>query len=145
MPLSPESFALAQDWLIYAKSDLLLAAIEPPEGVLLDALCYHAQQAAEKALKAVLVANNKDFPPTHNLVILRDLAGDICELPAEAEALPELSVYAVSSRYPEDAEPVTDKDEVDRAVSLAKATLSWAQDHIDTVASEDGHADEENE
>jgi HEPN domain-containing protein len=101
----------------------------------------HAQQAAEKALKAVLVAYGVDFPPTHNLVVLRDLAGEVCELPAEAGSLPALSVYAVSSRYPEDAEPVTDKDEVDKAIAVAKATLNWAQEHIESVVSEDGHAD----
>ena len=45
----------AEDWLRYAKSDLELARIEKPEGVLLENLCFHAQQAAEKTLKAVLI------------------------------------------------------------------------------------------
>ena len=52
MPHDLEKCALARGCLIYATSDLLLAGIEAPEGVLLDALCYHAQQAAEKALKS---------------------------------------------------------------------------------------------
>jgi hypothetical protein len=39
MPHDLEKCALARDWLIYATSDLLLAGIEAPEGVLLDALC----------------------------------------------------------------------------------------------------------
>jgi len=43
------------DWLRYAHSDLVLAETPPPTGVLLELLCYHAQQAAEKALKAALL------------------------------------------------------------------------------------------
>ncbi len=41
------------DWLRHAASDLKLARIARPPEVLLEALCFHAQQAAEKALKAV--------------------------------------------------------------------------------------------
>jgi HEPN domain-containing protein len=49
-PGSPE------EWLRYAQSDLKLASITLPSGVLLEALCFHAQQAAEKAIKAVLIS-----------------------------------------------------------------------------------------
>ncbi len=52
----------AEDWLRYAKSDLEPARIEKPEGVLLENLCFHAQQAAEKTLKAVLIFLEIDFP-----------------------------------------------------------------------------------
>ena len=43
------------EWLRYARSEYRLAAIRRPRGVMLDVLCYHAQQAAEKAIKAVLL------------------------------------------------------------------------------------------
>lgn len=54
------------DWLRHARSDLALsrAAVE---GVLYENLCFHAQQAAEKGVKAVLVAGAITFPRTHNL------------------------------------------------------------------------------
>lgn len=126
MPPNAQSINLAHEWLTYAKSDLLLADIKPPEGVMLDALCYHAQQAAEKALKAILVAHEADFPPTHNLTILRDLVEKRYKLPASVQAVAELTVYAVSSRYPEDAEPVTDQAEVDSAVVIARRVLACA-------------------
>lgn len=35
-----------------------------------DATCFHAQQAAEKYLKAFLQEHNKPFPKTHNLIEL---------------------------------------------------------------------------
>ena len=66
-----------QDWMRFAYSDLALARSPLLPGVLLEGLCYHAQQAAEKALKAVLVFLNIDFPRTHNIRTLLDL------LPAE--------------------------------------------------------------
>ncbi|WP_456427531.1 HEPN domain-containing protein [Rhodocaloribacter sp.] len=53
-PDLPEPGAAA-DWLRYARSDLALARVEPPAGVLTEMLCFHAQQAAEKALKALLI------------------------------------------------------------------------------------------
>jgi HEPN domain-containing protein len=43
----------AQDWMARAKSDLALAQVPLPKGAFYEDLCYHAQQAAEKALKAV--------------------------------------------------------------------------------------------
>ena len=38
--------------------------------VALDAACFHAQQAAEKLLKAYLIWREVDFPFTHNLSTL---------------------------------------------------------------------------
>ena len=58
------------DWLRHARSDLAYAmAPLPPEG-LLEGQCFHAQQAAEKAIKAVLVAQGTSVPRTHNLKTL---------------------------------------------------------------------------
>ena len=48
----------ARQWLVRARSDLTLACQDAP-GILLEDLCYHAQQVAEKALKGVLVYAQK--------------------------------------------------------------------------------------
>jgi HEPN domain-containing protein len=64
MPLdagSPEA------WMQYAQSDLQLAHSGNHPGVLFEALCFHAQQAVEKALKAVLIATQVPAPKTHNI------------------------------------------------------------------------------
>ncbi|MGD0091486.1 MAG: HEPN domain-containing protein [Planctomycetota bacterium] len=50
LPGSPE------EWLRYARSDLAVARKPCQPEILLETLCFHAQQAAEKSLKAVLVA-----------------------------------------------------------------------------------------
>jgi HEPN domain-containing protein len=39
--------------LAHARSDLTFARLPLPEGAFYEGLCFHAQQAAEKALKAV--------------------------------------------------------------------------------------------
>ena len=49
-------------WIEHAKADLALASISLPPGVLYELLCFHAQQAAEKAIKAVLIHQGVDFP-----------------------------------------------------------------------------------
>ena len=62
----------AGDWLRYARSDLELARIDKPEGVLLESLCFHTQQAAEKALKAALIFLEIDYPKTHWVLPYQD-------------------------------------------------------------------------
>jgi HEPN domain-containing protein len=54
-----------------AKGNLKLAAVSDSE-VPLEELCYNAQQAAEKAVKAVFVKLRRPFPYTHNLAHLLD-------------------------------------------------------------------------
>lgn len=64
MPAQMDDTGTPLDWLRHAKSDLLLAGIEPPKGVMLETLCYHAQQTVEKSLKAVLLSSGVRFPYT---------------------------------------------------------------------------------
>ena len=54
MQLEGEVSRSPADWLRYAVSDLELARTTPSSRILLEALCFHAQQAAEKALRACL-------------------------------------------------------------------------------------------
>jgi len=52
------------EWLRRARSNLNLAAVQGP-GICLEDLCFEAQQAAEKAIKGVLVARGVQFPYIH--------------------------------------------------------------------------------
>lgn len=65
---------------------------------------FHAQQAAEKALKAVLDFKEIRYPKTHNLLLLVDLL-KTAELacPADERSLVLLIRYAVEGRYDEEA------------------------------------------
>jgi len=55
-------------WLAHAKSDLRITQIcRSDSGVLPNQTVFHAQQAAEKAIKAVLLEHEIRFPRTHDL------------------------------------------------------------------------------
>jgi HEPN domain-containing protein len=117
-------------WLCHARSDLGIARAAPGPGVLLEGLCFHAQQAAEKAIKAVLVSRNIPVPRTHNVGTLLDLVPRDLSAPQEVQAAAILTDYAVSTRYPGDVEPVG-YDEYRAAVQHAEAVLLWAQTLIE--------------
>ncbi len=113
------------DWLRHARSDLLLAMSSPGEDVLLETLCFHVQQSVEKAIKAVLIFSNVCFPRTHNIGFLAELLPpSVPCMPALDEAA-ALTDYAVSSRYPGEAEDVT-TEELAASICIAQRVLAWA-------------------
>lgn len=113
-------------WLAYARSDLALARTEAGPEVFLSSLCFHAQQAAEKSVKAVLLHRGTPFPRTHSLRRLLALLPADCPRPADEAEVASLTEFAVEARYPMDLEPVTD-EEYRRAVAVAAAVLEWAE------------------
>ena len=52
-------------WLRRAESNLRIARAGREEGVFLEDLCFEAQQAAEKALKALLIYLGGEYPRVH--------------------------------------------------------------------------------
>jgi len=113
------------DWIRFALSDLSLAESRP-EGVLLETLCFHAQQAVEKSLKAILVATHTPPPKTHNLKILLDLLPKAVPIPADVAASAELTEYAVAMRYPGEWEYISDED-YEKSIRLAEVAVQWAK------------------
>ncbi|MBM4457400.1 MAG: HEPN domain-containing protein [Chloroflexi bacterium] len=126
--MPPEAHAPGSpaDWLRHAYSDLALASTTPLPQILLEQLCFHAQQAAEKALKAILVAYNVSVPRTHNLRTLFDLLPADVPVPPDIQEAAGLSDYAVASRYPGISEPV-EAEEYREAVDLAEVVVYWAE------------------
>lgn len=87
-------------WLRYARDDLRVAeTLEAAPDVPRRTVGWHAQQAAEKALKAVLVLEQIEFPFTHDLLALVMLIPD--ERAARgAEHLRTLTRWGAPERYP---------------------------------------------
>lgn len=123
IPGSPAS------WLCYANSDLELARVVRQPKVLLETLCFHTQQAAEKALKAVLVEHSIPFPKTHSVGRLLDLLPSSLHTPVEVQESASLTDYAVFSRYPGEIEDV-EEEEYQNALRLAETVVKWAEDII---------------
>ena len=70
----PERYAPddPREWMNRARSNLVRARSRIP-GAYLEDMCFDAQQAAEKAIKAVMIARNIDFPYVHDLASLLSL------------------------------------------------------------------------
>ena len=125
LPASPE------EWVIHARSDLTLAQIgRDNSNVLHQQICFHAQQAVEKSLKAVLLFYKVDFPLTHDLEELVDIHDrNGIPLPKEMLDVGILTPYAVEARYPGYWEEITEH-EVDDAIQLAEKIVTWAGECI---------------
>jgi HEPN domain-containing protein len=110
-------------WIKKADQDLAAAEILLSNVVRLQpVIAFHAQQAVEKYLKAVLVRHQVYFPKTHNIGTLLDLVA-LCER-ATAAALREaalLTPFGVEVRYPGDAPELLPGEEM-RAVDIARQT-----------------------
>ena len=116
------------EWLNRARSNLARAKadIRIPH-VYLEDLSFDAQQAAEKAIKAVLLNLRARFPYHHDLAELLDLvqkAGKSVPKPVKEAA--RLTRFAVVTRYPGIAEPITRQD-YRRVVKIAEKVLRWAE------------------
>jgi HEPN domain-containing protein len=89
---------------------------------------FHAQQAVEKYLKAVLSAQDITFRRTHDLVELLDVLADHkLPPPPHADSLDELNPYAVEARYglTEPSGPSRDA-----LPALVKDVRIWAESQI---------------
>ena len=115
------------DWLARARSDLAIAKAPLPEGAVYEDLCFHAQQAAEKAVKAAYRARNLAFRYTHDLgELLAGLMQHGIEVPSGVQAAAELTIFAWEARYPGREEPVLE-GEYREAVALAERVVRWAE------------------
>ena len=126
MPREQEKPGSPADWLAHALSDLAVARLDACADLLPETQCFHAQQAAEKALKAVLIARGIGFPKTHDIRELLDLMPSNIDVPEQVRQAARLSVYAVHTRYPGFPVLVT-TDHLVRALVLAQAAFAWAE------------------
>lgn len=119
--------------LARARDDLyVVRRLSIDAGAPVRVLGFHAQQAAEKAIKAVLSEAGLPYPRTHNLDML---AGLLCvngfEVPAAGADLHLLTPFAVILRYDEslpDDEPLPAPGQL---VERAEQMVSWAASLIE--------------
>jgi len=105
----------------------LLQADEP----LADIIIFHAQQAVEKALKGFLLSRRCfNFPKTHDLGRLLDLAESFESDLSTLDAIIELTPYAVEMRYPESGGWDASLDAVEY-VELAEVSCAKIWSYVD--------------
>jgi len=73
MPPDPSTTGSPEDWLKRARSNLARAKLPKLDEALWEDYCFDAQQAAEKALKAMLLFNNIPFRFVHDIAELLTL------------------------------------------------------------------------
>jgi HEPN domain-containing protein len=124
-----EPVAEAKRWLTYAAEDLRAADTlfrqqqGPPRHV-----CWLAQQAVEKVIKAALVFLQIEFSKTHDLDALRNRLPQDWAVRQTCSDLAELTEWSVESRYPGDWPEATLED--------ARAAVEQARRVLETVTAD---------
>jgi HEPN domain-containing protein len=129
MPHDSDKADSPESWMEVACGDLAMARIDLPIHATYEMLCFHAQQAAEKSIKALLVHLFIDFPYTHNIAILVALLPPDLQSVNLLKEAERLTPYAVLTRYPGEQEPV-DEERYRRLVGIATAVVEWVEDYL---------------
>jgi len=112
---------LTVEWVQKAEGDFIVAQkmLRARKSPVYDAVCFHAQQCAEKYLKGFLQENFRDIPKTHKLLDLLKLCKEVdTSLELLLPDLLEVERFSVNVRYPGVS---TDKDEAQVAYRAAGA------------------------
>lgn len=95
-------------------------------------VCFHAQQAVEKSLKAVLFSRRIEFKRTHNLTELASLLRQNgVETPVSDAQLLRLNPFAVTFRYDEMDMELVGREDAARWVTDMR---EWAEDQVRAAA-----------
>lgn len=119
------------EWVAKAEGDFLTAGRElrARKSPNYDAVCFHAQQCAEKYLKAVLQQYNKPIPKIHNLLELMLLCEEIDDsfeiLRADLVVMERFSVH---TRYPGET---AEKEDAKSAYAAAGTVRKFVREKLD--------------
>jgi HEPN domain-containing protein len=118
-----------EEWLKRAHSSLELAKFSGNELVYYEDLCFQAQQAAEKGLKALLIYYGIEPEKTHNLYILLQELEKHTPINDEMKSVLKLYNFAVQTRYPGEYVKI-DKEEYEQSITIAENCLKWIEEKI---------------
>lgn len=101
--MKPEKREYINNWLFRAREDISVIQNLEQTGIefYVSSICFHAQQAVEKYLKAFLILHDIDFPRTHDVdyLLLEARKIDVISFDFDFKSLTE---FGVSVRYPDD-------------------------------------------
>ncbi len=120
-----------REWVEKAEHDLVTAeqALKLRRRCPFDTVCFHAQQCAEKYLKALLVSRSTPFPKVHDIGELMALVPAEMRPPLDATEQERLALYAVACRYPGGCKQLARAD-AKGAVALAKRIRKTVRRHL---------------
>lgn len=127
---------LVNEWRLKASHDLKNVDLLMKSGendLPTDTICFHCQQAVEKFLKAFLIYHDTEFPYTHNLKDLIDIAATIDpHITQFREKAEQLTPYAVEIRYPGDFW-MPDPEETQNAYHIALDIQNYITSKLDVI------------
>jgi HEPN domain-containing protein len=119
-----------KQWLDFAVQDLGVAQhlFDTYYPKPLEIICYHCQQAAEKALKAVIIANGcpGGLPKVHDLSFLLGRMKNYVQIDdLYYDCADALTPYGVSVRYPNELS--LEERHATEAIKQARTILDWVK------------------
>lgn len=120
-------------WIEFARTDYSVAAhlndLFYPKPY--EIICYHCQQSAEKAIKALIISLQFEsgLPQKHDISFLLDQIKNSVDIPEECyDCADTLTPYCTSARYP--SELFIDEKKVTEALSCSEKLILWAENEI---------------
>ena len=126
----------AKEWLSYAEADLgvathLLNTYNPKP---FEIVCFHCQQAAEKAVKALIVLNGSHggIPKKHDIFLLLNQIKNMIDIDEKYYNYADiLTPYGVVMRYPN--ELFLEERHAVKAIEMAREFVDWAKDIVSNI------------
>lgn len=117
-------------WIEFAKTDLGVAEHLDKQYYPkpLEIICYHCQQAVEKAIKAIIISYGAQggMPKKNNLSFLLEQIKNKVEIPEKYyDYADALTPYGIAVRYPNELD--IEERHVRDALLYAKEIVGWAE------------------
>lgn len=120
----------AREWLSFAEADLGVAehldkTYHPKP---LEIICFHCQQAAEKAVKSIIVLNGSQggIPKKHDLFLLLNQIKNMVSIDEKYYDYADiLAPYGVAMRYPN--ELFLEERHAEKAIQMANEFVEWTR------------------
>ena len=141
-----DKFSIVKEWLDFANRDIssarYLLGMNP---VPLEIVCYHCEQAAEKALKGYLILQDYEPPRAHDLRLLCKMCADIDKtFDTISQSCVNLTPYGIQPRYPFEIE-ILDSD-MQKAVVDADHVMNFVLQKLqltEEITQDDEHKDQQ--
>lgn len=91
---------VTQQWLNLAETDLRSCENNLRDDFVTNIIAFHAQQAVEKAFKALIEEKDIEVPKVHNLIRLHSIVEEFLNDPINPRILDALDNVYTNSRYP---------------------------------------------
>lgn len=114
-----------KEWIERAKKDLIAAKNSLNSGDY-EWSCFQIQQSVEKALKALILKENEEFPKIHDLVKLAKIINAPEKIIINCG---KLNPHYVESRYPNLSKDYSNKD-TKEFINLGEDILRWIEENL---------------